>query len=122
MVLIVKVISVAGVKEEDTIGKNDLYVKLSTDGKTWQQTQVMRNAGKSAVFQNEVFQFDVLANSSAKLHVEVYDKDPVKDDLLGKDTVALNNVAASEEDVVVTLKKHVIHRHAGNVNLRVSYV
>ncbi|KAJ3014634.1 hypothetical protein HKX48_005033 [Thoreauomyces humboldtii] len=121
MVLIVNVISVSGVKDEDDIGKNDLYVKLSTDEKNWQQTTVKRNAGKSAVFE-ETFQFDLPSTTAGKLYVEVYDKDPAKDDKLGSDTVKLDEFSAQEQDVVVTLKKHVIHRNAGTVNLRVQYV
>ncbi|KAJ3016322.1 hypothetical protein HKX48_004078 [Thoreauomyces humboldtii] len=121
MVLIVKVVSVAGLKDMDTVGKNDVYVKLSVDGHHWQKTSVQRGAGSSAVWKNETFQFDVVPSAVNKLHVEVYDKDPVKDDKLGHDTVTLPT-AAAEQDLVVTLKRHVIHRHAGVVALRISYV
>ncbi|KAJ3168619.1 hypothetical protein HDU88_001512 [Geranomyces variabilis] len=122
MPLIVNVISVSGVKDEDDIGKNDLYVKLSADGSTWQQTTTKNGAGKSAVF-GETFQFDVPAGSGSLL-VEVYDNDPGKDDKLGSAKVDLSRFqpGAGEQDEVVTLTKHIIHRNAGQVNLRISYI
>lgn len=64
------------------MGKNDLYVKVSTDGKNWQQTSTKKGAGKQAVF-DEVLTFD----GGNKIYVEVYDKDPLKDDKLGEGKV-----------------------------------
>ncbi|KAJ3159116.1 hypothetical protein HDU86_002018 [Geranomyces michiganensis] len=120
MVLAVKVISVAGLKDEDTVGSNDLYVRLSTDEKNWVKTSLKKGAGKQAVF-DELFTFDLLPTPNAKLYIEVYDKDPMKDDKLGAASVSLNDVS-TERDVVVELKRHIIHRHAGVVNLRMSFM
>ncbi|KAJ3168400.1 hypothetical protein HDU87_001164 [Geranomyces variabilis] len=121
MVLACKLISVAGVKDEDFIGSNDLYVKLSTDEKNWVKSTVKRGAGKQAVF-DELFTFDVLPQPNAKLYVEVYDKDPLKDDKLGSASVSIADIGAEQKDVVVELHRHIIHRHAGVVNLRVSHI
>ncbi|KND03965.1 uncharacterized protein SPPG_01416 [Spizellomyces punctatus DAOM BR117] len=120
MPLIVRVISVAGVKDEDDLGKNDLYVRLSTDGSHWVQTTTKKGAGKQAVF-DETFTFDVQPDPSSKLYVEVYDKDPLKDDKLGEAKYELSNAFSGQEvDGVVELHHH-LHRHRGVVNLRISY-
>ncbi|KAJ3159287.1 hypothetical protein HDU86_001890 [Geranomyces michiganensis] len=122
MPLIAKVVSVAGLHDEDDVGSNDVYVKLSADGSTWQSTTCKNGAGKNAVF-DESFQFDVPAGAG-KLKVEVYDKDPGKDDLLGSASIDLSNYqqGTGEQDAVVTLTKHIIHRNAGVVNLRLAFV
>ncbi|KAJ3149254.1 hypothetical protein HDU89_003972 [Geranomyces variabilis] len=121
MVLAVKLVSVAGLKDEDTIGSNDLYVRISTDEKNWVKSSLKKGAGKQAVF-DELFTFDVLPQPNAKLYVEVYDKDPMKDDKLGAASVSLADIGAEQKDVVVELHRHLVHRHAGVVNLRVSHI
>ncbi|KAJ3144119.1 hypothetical protein HDU89_008966 [Geranomyces variabilis] len=119
MKLSVTVVSIAGLKDGDPTGNGDVYVRLSTDGTLWQETTVKLGAGKQALF-DEKFQFEVDPDPQAKLHIEVYDKDPVGNYLLGSNHVDLAPIGA-EEEVDVTLKKHVVHRHAGIVKMRVGF-
>ncbi|TPX53740.1 hypothetical protein PhCBS80983_g06191 [Powellomyces hirtus] len=117
MPLIVKLISVAGLKDEDDLGGNDLYVRLSTDNSTWVDSTVRKGAGKQAVF-DEVFTFTT--DPSGTLYLEVWDKDVGTDDKLGTAKISLSDVGA-ERDVAVELKKNILKRHAGLVNLKVGF-
>ncbi|KAJ3016187.1 hypothetical protein HKX48_004170 [Thoreauomyces humboldtii] len=119
MIFTVTVVSVNGVKDGDVIGKGDIYVRLSTDKKTWQDTTVKSGAGTEALY-DERFQFDVTPEPQSKLYVEVYDKDAGKDDLLGSNHVDLGPIG-SDDTVALKLHKHVVHRHEGIVNLKLGF-
>ncbi|KAI8815823.1 uncharacterized protein EV422DRAFT_341780 [Fimicolochytrium jonesii] len=81
MPLRVRVVSIAGVKDKDDLGGNDLYVRVSADGSNWEQTSVKKGAGKQAVF-DEAFTFPNYTPGGT-IYVEVYDKDVGTDDKLG---------------------------------------
>ncbi|KAJ3134276.1 hypothetical protein HDU90_005142 [Geranomyces variabilis] len=121
MRLSVTVVSLERLKDADSTGNGDVYVRLSTDKTTWQATTVKLGADHQALVEfDEKFQFEVDPDPQAKLYIEVYDKDPANDSLLGSNHVDLAPIGESQE-VNVTLKKHVVHRHAGIVKMRVGF-
>ncbi|KAI8586007.1 hypothetical protein BDZ88DRAFT_318803 [Geranomyces variabilis] len=119
MRLSVTVVSLERLKDADSTGNGDVYVRLSTDKTTWQATTVKLGADHQALVEfDEKFQFEV--DPDPQLYIEVYDKDPANDSLLGSNHVDLAPIGESQE-VNVTLKKHVVHRHAGIVKMRVGF-
>ncbi|KAJ3176231.1 hypothetical protein HDU87_005446 [Geranomyces variabilis] len=102
-------------------GNGDVNVRLSTDGTSWQEATVKLGEGHEALVDKN-FQFEVDPIPQAKLHIEVYDaKDPGSNNiLLGSNHVNLAPIGTMEE-VNLTLKKHVVHRHEGTVKLRVGF-
>ncbi|KAI9105973.1 hypothetical protein DFS34DRAFT_601674 [Phlyctochytrium arcticum] len=124
MPLTVQIVSLTGVKDEDDFGKNDLYVRVSTDEKLWEQTSVKKGAGTQAVF-NETIKLNTVVDPSAKLYIEVKDQDPGHDDKLGKakyDLAPVISARGQPIDAQVELHRGLLHKKAGIITIRVSYI
>ena len=93
--------------------KTDPYVSLTIGGKK-QKTTTKNNAGKQADF-NEKFQFDIY-DGLQELYLEVWDADPLKDDLRGTKVIDLQTVFDKKtHDASFSLTHK--DKHAGDVKL-----
>ncbi|KAI8818243.1 C2 domain-containing protein [Fimicolochytrium jonesii] len=117
MPLRVRVVSVAGVQDEDDFGSNDLYVTLTTGGQT-EKTTVKKGAGRQAIW-DEAFVFPNWTPGSP-IEIEVKDKDPLKDDKLGKVKITPEISGPGEKEVVAELHHGLLHKKRGVINLIVS--
>ncbi|GBB94768.1 hypothetical protein RclHR1_02410014 [Rhizophagus clarus] len=101
----VTVVSAKNLKDEDFAGKGDPYVKLILGKGTSQLTKP--KSGDLNPEYNETFTFQV--DDQKKLELEVWDKDPIKDDLIGKADIKLDKVFSSgHEDEWVKIKRMAI--------------
>ncbi|KAI9297925.1 C2-domain-containing protein [Neoconidiobolus thromboides FSU 785] len=76
----VTVVEARGLANRDGLfGKNDAYTIIKVGGKK-ERTKTIANAGKNARW-NETFNFQFSQND--EIHVDVWDYDRIKDDLIG---------------------------------------
>jgi Ca2+-dependent lipid-binding protein len=86
----VTVVSARNLANKDgLLGKNDPYVIVKCGHFNKHQTKTQSNAGANADF-NETF--DLELKDSKDIEIEVYDKDHLRDDLIGKAKVPIGSV------------------------------
>jgi len=114
----VTIVEAKNLKDEDTMGKGDPYVKLILDDHNSQSTKPKK--GELNPVYNETFNFNIDGQKGLKL--EVWDKDPGKDDLIGKSDINLSNVMTNgHDDEWVKIKQHMIGRSKGEVHLTMDF-
>ncbi|PKC01226.1 hypothetical protein RhiirA5_504732 [Rhizophagus irregularis] len=101
----VTIVEAKHLKDEDFAGKGDPYVKLILDANNSQSTKP--KSGDLNPEYNETFTFQI--DGQKKLELEVWDKDPVKDDLIGKADIKLDKVFSSgHEEEWIKIKRMAI--------------
>jgi len=114
----VTIVEAKNLKDEDTIGKGDPFVKLILDDNNSQSTKAKK--GELNPVYNETFNFNI--DGQKGLKVEVWDKDPGKDDLIGKSDISLSSVfSTGHEDEWIKIKQHKIGRSKGEVHVSMDF-
>ncbi|ORX62079.1 hypothetical protein DM01DRAFT_1315413 [Hesseltinella vesiculosa] len=118
----VTVVEARKLKDEDLIGKNDPYVELWLDSKYKQRTKTL-NGTNDPVF-NQTFTFPLSRGSSDhKLHFQVFDKDTIGSDEVGKCSVDFADVVQGRPvDDWFKLKGSTGLRSHGDLHLVLSFV
>lgn len=78
--------------DTELIGKMDIYVKFTHNGKT-KQTKVLDNIGKNPKWEDTSFDF-LINEGLEEIKMEVLDKDVVKDDLVGATFLQVDDLRA----------------------------
>jgi C2 domain len=100
-ILHLKSIKCYGLKNVETMGKNDPYIVLNFGAQNF-TTSVSENAGQEAVFEYLDFKFNMSEESLKfeNMTVSVFDKNSIRSDvLIGSNTVSLKNILSRQNQV-----------------------
>ncbi|KAI8143911.1 C2 domain-containing protein [Fennellomyces sp. T-0311] len=89
--------SATNLKNVETLGKQDPYLRFSydfSDSKSWQQTFVAKDAGKNATW-NQTFQLPP-PGAAPDLFIEVMDEEKGADELIGFAAIPLRQIAQGQ--------------------------
>ena len=115
-------------KDEDTIGKSDPYIKFSLEQNNWGRDKGygdMKSTTKSNELNpvyGETFSFNIPSLNNMELSVKVMDDDIVSDDKMGKCKIKLEKLELSATPLLIEEK--VYNRIFGKdsyVHLKLSY-
>ncbi|KAI8804307.1 C2 domain-containing protein [Cladochytrium replicatum] len=81
------VVSGANLKDSDLIGKSDPYVLFTLDHDKHSSVRTSTKGGTLDPVWNE--ELTILVNNHKKLHIQVFDDDPMKDDKIGSHEIDL---------------------------------
>ena len=115
-------------KDKDTIGKSDPYIKFSLEqdnmilDKDYGSKKSTTKKGDLNPVYGEKFTFDIPSLNNMELKIKVMDDDIVSDDKMGKSKIKLEKLGLSGEPMVIEEK--VYNRVFGKdsyVHLKLSY-
>ena len=115
-------------KDKDTIGKSDPYIKFSLEqdnmilDKDYGSKKSTTKKGDLNPVYGETFTFDIPSLNNMELKIKVMDSDIVSDDKMGKSKIKLEKLGLSGEPMVIEEK--VYNRVFGKdsyVHLKLSY-
>ncbi|KAJ3038501.1 hypothetical protein HDV00_000598 [Rhizophlyctis rosea] len=113
----VYVANAACLESEDLITKTEPYIEISADGGQTQRTQKV-GSGTTFTIYGETLTFPS-ATKQSTLQITAKDKDPLKDDTIGKATVDLKSVDTTKP-ITVELKHILGLANAGIVTIFVQ--